>query len=107
MLIKTDTMSSIDKIYVLIMFILPYLICFALYAWVGQKAWKAPKNVARIISLLFVMAGAGFTIYRLVQAIPTVFTNENFEFSVLIITVIVLAFAAIALAFAEPDPGKT
>lgn len=85
------------------MFALPYLVSFSLFAWVGQKAWRAPRNVARIISLLLVAAGAAYTVYRLVQAIPTVFSDENFQFGVLIITVIVLALAAIALAFAEPE----
>lgn len=96
-------MNVLDTIFRIFMFILPYGLCLAGYIWIGKKAWKAPNNAAKYISLFFVFGGAGYTLYKVGRSIGGVFTNDNFEFAIIIITVFVLFFASIALAFAEPE----
>ena len=85
------------------MFILPYDLCIAAYLWVGKKAWRSPNSVAKIISLVFVAGGAGYTVYKLVLAAGGIMTNDNFEFAIIIVTAFVLFFASIAIAIAEPE----
>ncbi|HUC80605.1 MAG TPA: hypothetical protein VMR70_06790 [Flavisolibacter sp.] len=96
-------MSVLDTLFRLFMFILPFALCFAGYIWIGKKAWKAPNNPAKYISLLFVAGGAGYTAYKVIRLAGGILTNDNFEFAIIIITVFVLFFASVALAFAEPE----
>jgi high-affinity K+ transport system ATPase subunit B len=85
------------------MFILPYALCFAGYIWVGKRAWRAPSGVAKIIALIFVIGGAGYTLYKMIGLVGSIMTNDNFEFAIIIVTVFVLFFASVALAMAEPE----
>lgn len=96
-------MNVFDTLFRVFMFVLPYGLCFAGYIWIGKKAWKAPNNIAKYISLFFVIGGAGYTAYKLIRAAGGIMTNDIFEFAIIIITVFVLFFASVALAFAEPE----
>jgi hypothetical protein len=96
-------MSFLDNIFRVFMFVLPYALCFAAYIWVGKKAWRTPAGMAKVIALIFVTGGAGYTLYTMLRAAGSIFTNDNFEFAILIITVFVLFFASIAIAMAEPE----
>ena len=98
-------MNFLDSIFRVFMYVLPYGLCFAGYIWVGKKAWKAPKGIAKIIALLFVIGGAGYTLYKVVRSIGAVMTNDTFEFAIIIVTVFILFFASIAIAMAEPEKG--
>ena len=96
-------MTFFDTIFRIFMFLVPYVLCFAGYIWVGKKAWRAPHGIGRIIALLFVIGGAGYTIYTLIRSAGGILTNDNFEFVIIIVSVFVLFFASIALAIAEPE----
>lgn len=96
-------MNFLDSIFRVFMFFFPYAVCIAAYIWVGKKAWRAPKGIAKIIALVFVVGGSAYTLYKLVRSIGGIMTNENFEFVILIVMVFVLFFASIALALAEPE----
>jgi high-affinity K+ transport system ATPase subunit B len=100
-------MNFLDTIFRIFMFLFPYVVCFAAYLWVGKKAWRAPKGIARIIALVFVIGGTGYTLYKLVRSIGGMMTNDNFEFVILIVMVFILFFASIALAMAEPEKETT
>ena len=96
-------MNFLDTIFRVFMLILPYALCFAGYFWVGKKAWKAPNGIAKIIALVFVIGGVGYTLYKLIRSVGGIMTNDNFEFAIIIVTVFVLFFASIAVAMAEPE----
>lgn len=96
-----------DTIFRIFMFILPYALCIAAYIWVGKKAWRAPNGIAKIIALIFVIGGAGYTLYKLIHSAGGILTNDNFEFIIIIVTVFILFFASIAIAMAEPEKNKT
>ena len=96
-------MNFLDSLFRVFMFTLPYAVCIAGYIWVGKRAWKAPAGIAKIIALIFVIGGAGYTLYKLIGAVGGIMTNDNFEFAIIIITVFVLFFASIAVAMAEPE----
>jgi hypothetical protein len=96
-------MNFLDTIFRVFMFILPYGLCFAGYIWVGKKAWRAPNGIAKIIAMIFIIAGGGYTLYKFIRAAGGIMTNDNFEFAIIIITVFVLFFASIAVAMAEPE----
>lgn len=99
-------MNFLDNVFRVFMFVLPYALCFAAYIWVGKRAWKAPKGIARIIAFVFVIGGAGYTLYKLVRAIGGVFKNDIFEFAIMIVTVFILFFASIAITMAEPEKAE-
>jgi high-affinity K+ transport system ATPase subunit B len=96
-------MNFLDNIFRVFMFILPFAFCLAGYYWVGKKAWKAPAGIARIIAMIFVSAGAAYTLYKLIRSVGGIMTNDNFEYAIIIITVFVLFFASISIAMAEPE----
>ena len=96
-------MNFLDTLFRIFMFILPYGLCLAGYIWVGKKAWRAPNGIGKYIALFFVIAGAGYTLYKLVRAAGGILTNDIFEFVIIIVTVFVLFFASIALAVTEPE----
>ncbi|HEX8314646.1 MAG TPA: hypothetical protein VF609_06630 [Flavisolibacter sp.] len=100
-------MNFLDSIFRVFMFVLPFAVCFAGYIWVGKKAWKAPAGIAKIISFIFIISGAGYTLYKLIRSIGGMMTNDNFEFAIFIVTVFVLFFASIALAMAEPEKNES
>lgn len=95
-----------DNIFRVFMFSLPYALCLAAYIWVGKKALAVPNKVARIIATAIVAGGLGYTLYKLVRSAGTVFTNDNFEYIIIIVTVGVLFFASIAMALGEPEEEK-
>lgn len=99
-------MNFIDSLFRVFMFALPFAVCYAGYIWVGKKAWKAPAGITRIISLILVAGGAGYTTYKLIRSVGGMMTNDNFEFAIIIVTVFVLFFASIALALAEPEKNE-
>ncbi|RYZ27500.1 MAG: hypothetical protein EOO10_12515 [Chitinophagaceae bacterium] len=96
-------MNFLDSIFRVFMYVLPFALCFAGYVWVGKKVWKAPNGIAKIIAAIFVLGGAGYTLYKVIRSIGTMMTNDNFEFAIIIVTVFVLFFASIAIAMAEPE----
>ena len=96
-------MNVLDNIFRVFMFVLPYAVCFAAYTWVAKRAWKTTNTIARIIALFFVIGGIGFTVYRLIRNIGGIFTNDDFEFVILIVMVFVLFFASVAMAIGEPE----
>lgn len=92
-----------DTAFRIFMFLLPYALCIAAYIWVGKKAWRVKNAISKIIALLFVAGGAGYTLYKLIRSISSIMTNDNFEFVIFIITAFVLFFASIAIALGEPE----
>jgi amino acid transporter len=100
-------MNFLDSIFRVFMYVLPYGLCLAGYIWVGRRAWKAPNGIAKIIALIFVIGGAGYTLYKVMRSIGGIITNDNFEFAIIIVTVFVLFFASIAIALAEPEKEST
>lgn len=96
-------MSVLDTIYRIFMFIVPYALCFAAYVWVGKKALRVPNKTTRIIALVIIAGGIGYTLYRLVHNLSTFMANELFEYIVIIVMVAVLALASIVMAIGEPE----
>jgi len=96
-------MNFLDTVFRVFMFILPFVLCLAGYYWVGRKVWKAPAGTAKIIAMVFVAAGAAYTLYKLIRSVGSIMKNDNFEYAIIIITVFVLFFASISLAMAEPE----
>jgi amino acid transporter len=96
-------MNFLDTLFRIFMFVLPYALCFAGYIWVGKKAWHTPNGIGKFVSLFFVVAGAGYTLYKLVLSAGSILTNDNFEFVIILVSVFVLFFSSIALAVAEPE----
>ena len=96
-------MAVLDTIYRAFMFIIPYALTFAAYIWVGKKAWRIPDRTVRIISLAMIAAGVGFTVYRLVSLTGRMFTNDLFEYIVLLVMVGDLALVSIIMAIGEPE----
>ena len=95
-----------DTLFRIFMFILPYALCIAGYIWVGRKAWRVQNKIAKWIALVILGGGLGYTLYKMIGAIGSVLTNDNFEFAIIIITVFVLFFASIAIAMGEPEEKK-
>lgn len=91
-----------DDIFRVFMFLIPYVICIAAYLWVGRKAWQTKNVISKIIALLFVVGGLGYTLFKLFNTIGGIATHEIFEFVIIIVMVFVLFFASIAIALGEP-----
>ena len=96
-------MSVLDTIYRIFMFILPFALCFAAYVWVGKKALRVPNKTAKIIALVIIAAGLCFTLYRLVRLLGNFFTNDLFEYVIILVMVATLALASIVMALGEPE----
>lgn len=92
-----------DTAFRIFMFVLPYALCIAAYFWVAKKAWRATNIISKIIAFVFVTGGLGYTLFKMIQSIGGIFTNDNFEFIIFIVTVFVLFFASIAIAVGEPE----
>lgn len=99
-------MNVLDNVYRLFMFALPYALCLAAYVWVGKKALRVPQKASRIVALIIIAAGLGYTLYRMVRSIGGLFTNDNFEYIIIIVAVAVLALASIVMALGEPEEGN-
>ena len=96
-------MNVLDNIYRIFMFILPFTVCIAAYVWIGKKAWRVSQQASRIIALLVIAGGLGYTLYRMEKLVGDFFSNDNFEFIVIIVMVVVLAVASIVMAIGEPE----
>lgn len=92
-----------DSIFRVFMFLFPFAVSITLYIWVGKKAWRVPNIAARIIAMLLVIGGLGYTLYKLVGSAGGIMTNDNFEYIIIIVTIGVLFFATISMALGEPE----
>lgn len=99
-------MNVLDNVYRVFMFALPYALCLTAYVWVGKKALRVPQKAARIVALFVIAAGLGYTLYRMVRSVGGLFTNDNFEYIIIIVAVAVLALASIVMAIGEPEEGN-
>lgn len=87
----------------LFMYLLPYAVSIALFVWMFRRVQRVPNKTAKMIALLFVAVGFGYTVYHMAGTIGKALSDDTFHFAILIITVFVLFFAAIAMAFGEPE----
>ena len=87
----------------LFMYIFPYALSIAAYAWMFRRARRVPHRTAMIIALVIIVLGFGYTLYHLATTVTGALTDDRFHFAILLITVFVLFFAAIAMAFGEPE----
>lgn len=92
-----------EAVYRIFMYLFPYGVSIALYVWMFRKALKVPHKVAKVIALVIIIAGLGYTGYEIATTIGSIFTDDSFHFVILIVTIIVLFLASIAMAFGEPD----
>lgn len=92
-----------EAVYRIFMYTLPYAISLALYAWMFRKAQKVPHKVYKSVALAIVVGGFCYAIYNIARTVGAVFTDDNFHFQILIVTVIVLFFASVAMALGEPE----
>lgn len=92
-----------EIVYRLFMYIFPYAISLALYTWMFRKAGRVPHKVYKSIALAIVVGGVAYTIYSIVKTAGAVFTDDNFHFQIMIVTIVVLFFASIAMALGEPE----
>lgn len=93
----------LDNIFRVFMFMLPFAICVAAYVWVGKKAVQTTNRVTKTAALVIIGGGLAYTLYRLVRTAGTAFTNDNFEYLIIIVAVAVLALASIVMAVGEPE----
>ena len=96
-------MSVLDTVYRIFMFVLPFALCMAAYVWVGRKALRVSNQTAKIVALVIVAGGMGFTLYRIILTAGSFMKNELFEYLVIIVMVAVLALASIVMALGEPE----
>lgn len=92
-----------ETVYRLFMYIFPYAFSLALYVWMFRKAQKVPQKTYKTIALIIVVAGIGYTVYSIVKTVGTIFTDDDFHFQIMIVTVVVLFFASIVMALGEPE----
>jgi amino acid transporter len=92
-----------ETLFRLFMYLLPYGLSIAAFVWIGKKAWRVPNKIAKVIALLIVAAGLGYTLYKMISSIGEALSNDNFEFMILIINVFVLFFASLAITLGEPE----
>lgn len=92
-----------DTAYRLFMYIFPFAISIAVYVWLIRRASRVPHKTARIIAFLVIVAGAGYTLYRIAITITKALIDDNFHASPIIVSIIAGFFAAIAMAFGEPE----
>lgn len=92
-----------EAAYRLFMYLFPYAVSLALYVWMFRKALRVPHKTARLLALVIIIAGLCYTGYAIATTVGAVFTDDNFHFVILIVTVIVLFLASIAMAFGEPE----
>lgn len=92
-----------ETIYRLFMYTFPYALSLALCIWMLRKAGRVPHKVSRYIALAIIVAGIGYIIYSIVKTAGTIFTDDNFHYQIMIVTVVVLFFASIAMALGEPE----
>lgn len=96
-------MNFLDNIYRVFMFVLPFALCLTAYVWVGRKAWRVQQKTSRVLSLVIIAAGLCYTLYRMVRLASSFFTNDNFEYIVIIVMIVALALASIVMAIGEPE----
>lgn len=92
-----------DTAFRIFMFLLPYGFSITAYIWVGTKAWHTPNKITKVIAFVILSGGLGYTLYKMIRSIGGLFTNDNFEFVIMIINVFVLFFASIAITIGEPE----
>ncbi len=92
-----------DTVYRIFMYIFPYAVSIALYTWMFRRAQKVPHKVYKGISLAVILAGFGYTLYRIVVTVSKALNDDNFQFQILIVTIIVLFLASMAMALGEPE----
>jgi hypothetical protein len=92
-----------ETIYRLFMYAFPYAVSLALYTWMFRKAGRVPKKGYKNVALAVIVAGTGYTVYRIIKTAGAIFTDDRFHFQILIVTVVVLFFASIAMALGEPE----
>lgn len=92
-----------ETVYRLFMYLFPFAFSLALYVWMFRKASLVPKKIYRGVALAIIVAGIGYTLYRIVATIGNVFTDDRFHFGVMIVTIVVLAVASIIMTVGEPE----
>jgi hypothetical protein len=92
-----------ETIFRLFMYIFPYAVSLSIYVWLFRKAQRVPNKTAKVIASVIVVAGAGYTLYKIATTISKALTEDRFQFVTIIVTAIVGFFAAIAMAFGEPE----
>lgn len=85
------------------MFILPYALSIAAYVWAVKRAWRVQNKTARIVALVILSLGIAYTVYRAVTTGGRAYSENLFEFIILIVNVFVLFFASVAMALGEPE----
>lgn len=92
-----------ETVFRLFMFIFPYAVSIALYIWILKKAWRVPHKLAKVVATTLVIAGLGYTLFKLATSVSRALTDDRFEYAILIITIFVLFFASIAMALGQPE----
>jgi len=95
--------ADMETVFRLFMYLLPFALSIAAYIWVGRKAFQVKNKIAKTIALIILAAGLGYTLYKMGSSIGGAFTNENFEFMIMVINVFVLFFTSIAITLGEPE----
>jgi pilus assembly protein TadC len=92
-----------DTVYRIFMYLFPYAVSLALYVWMFRRAQRVPQRVYKLVASAIIVAGVGYTIYRVIKTVSKALTDDNFQFQILIVTIIVLFLASIAMALGEPE----
>ena len=92
-----------ETAYRLFMYIFPYALSLALCIWMLRKASGVPHKVFKSIALAIVVGGIGYIVYDIVKTAGKIFTDDNFHYQIMIVTVAVLFFASIMMALGEPE----
>ena len=92
-----------ETFYRLFMYIFPYAISLALCIWMFRKASRVPHKLYKSIALAIVIGGLGYIVYDIVKTAGAIFTDDNFHYQVMIVTVAVLFIASIVMTLGEPE----
>jgi phosphate/sulfate permease len=92
-----------DTVYRIFMYLFPYAVSTALYIWMFRRAQRVPHKTYKVVASAIIVAGFGYTLYRVIKTIGKALTDDTFQFQVLIVTVIVLFLASIVMALGEPE----
>ncbi len=95
-----------DTAFRVFMYILPYGLSIAAYIWIGKKAWQGKNKISKAIAFIILAAGFVYTLYKMIRSISGIFTNDDFEFVIIIVNVFVLFFASIAITLGEPEKNE-
>lgn len=92
-----------EAFYRIFMYVFPYAISLALCIWMLRKASRVPHKIYKSVALTIVIGGIGYAVYSIIKTAGTLFTDDNFHYQIMIVTIAVLFFASIAMALGEPE----